>query len=211
MVTRNTMAITNDKFNEDESSFEEPTEAEKELTSWVTQHITRWRDHRDANYMDLWLEYERVFRGIWAAEDKTRESERSRIISPATQQAIETRHAEIMEAIFGQGEFFDIEDDIQDVDGNSFDVEKIKLQLMEDFKKDKIKKSIDQIELMAEIYGTGIGELIVKTEKEYVPKTQAIPGIANAAAIGVEEKDRVAVKIKPVNPKNFLIDPNADY
>jgi hypothetical protein len=204
------MAITNDKFNEDESSFEEPTEAEKELTSWVTQHITRWRDHRDANYMDLWLEYERVFRGIWAAEDKTRESERSRIISPATQQAIETRHAEIMEAIFGQGEFFDIEDDLQDVDGNSFDVEKIKLQLMEDFKKDKIKKSIDQIELMAEIYGTGIGELIVKTEKEYVPKTQAIPGIANAAAIGVEEKDRVAVKIKPVNPKNFLIDPNAD-
>ncbi len=204
------MAITNDKFNEDESSFEEPTEAEKELTSWVTQHITRWRDHRDANYMDLWLEYERVFRGIWAAEDKTRESERSRIISPATQQAIETRHAEIMEAIFGQGEFFDIADDLQDVDGNSFDVEKIKLQLMEDFKKDKIKKSIDQIELMAEIYGTGIGELIVKTEKEYVPKTQAIPGIANAAAIGVEEKDRVAVKIKPVNPKNFLIDPNAD-
>ena len=204
------MAITNDKFNESESSFEEPTEAEKELTSWVTQHITRWRDHRDANYMDLWLEYERVFRGIWAAEDKTRESERSRIISPATQQAIETRHAEIMEAIFGQGEFFDIEDDIKDVDGNPLDVEQIKLQLMEDFKKDKIKKSIDQIELMAEIYGTGIGEIIVKTEKEYIPATQPIPGIANAAAIGVQEKDRVAVKVKPVNPKNFLIDPNAD-
>jgi hypothetical protein len=204
------MAITNDKFNESERSFEEPTEAEKELTSWVTQHITRWRDHRDANYMDLWLEYERVFRGIWAAEDKTRESERSRIISPATQQAIETRHAEIMEAIFGQGEFFDIEDDIKDVDGNPLDVEQIKLQLMEDFKKDKIKKSIDQIELMAEIYGTGIGEIIVKTEKEYTPATQPIPGVANAAAIGVQEKDRVAVKVKPVNPKNFLIDPNAD-
>jgi hypothetical protein len=81
---------------------------------------------------------------------------------------------------------------------------------MEDFKKDKIKKSIDQIELMAEIYGTGIGEIIVKTEKEYIPATQPIPGIANAAAIGVQEKDRVAVKVKPVNPKNFLIDPNAD-
>ena len=204
------MAITNDKFNESESSFEEPTEAEKELTSWVTQHITRWRDHRDANYMDLWLEYERVFRGIWAAEDKTRESERSRIISPATQQAIETRHAEIMEAIFGQGEFFDITDDVKDVDGNPLDVEQIKVQLHEDFKRDKIKKAIDQIELMAEIYGTGIGEIIVKTEKEYIPATQAIPGVAGAAAIGVQEKDRVAVKIKPVNPKNFLIDPNAD-
>jgi len=88
------MALTNnDQFGDDDkdSQWEEPTENEKELTSWITQHITRWRDHRDANYMDLWQEYERVFRGIWSVEDKTRESERSRIISPATQQAIETR------------------------------------------------------------------------------------------------------------------------
>ena len=204
------MVLTNDKFDSEDSQWEEPTENEKELTSWITQHITRWRDHRDANYMDLWQEYERIFRGVWVAEDRGRESERSRIISPATQQAIETRHAEIMEAIFGQGEFFDITDDIKDVDGNPFDVEQIKNQLHEDFKRDKIKKAIDQIELMAEIYGTCIGEIIVKTEKEYLPATQAIPGIANAAAIGVQEKDRVAVKIKPVNPKNFLIDPNAD-
>ncbi len=190
--------------------YEEPTEAERELTSWVVDHTTRWRDHRDANYMDRWMEYERIFRGQWDVNDKTRESERSRIISPATQQAVETRHAEIIEAIFGQGEFFDIEDDIQDVNGNPFDVDQLKNQLMEDFKKDKIKKSVDQIELMAEIYGTGIGEIIVKTEKEYIPATQAIPGVAQAAAIGVQEKERVAVKIKPVNPKNFLIDPNAD-
>ena len=193
-----------------DSPFEEPTESEKELTSWIIDHTDRWRDHRDANYIDLWEEYERIFRGQWSAEDKQRESERSRIISPASQQAVETRHAEIMEAIFGQGEFFDIEDDVKDVDGNPLDVEQIKVQLHEDFKRDKIKKSIDQIELMAEIYGTGIGEIIVKTEKEYTPSTQAIPGIANAAAIGVQEKDRTAVKIKPVNPKNFLIYPNAD-
>lgn len=197
-------------MEEYENNFEEPTESEKELTSWVVQHVDRWRDWRDANFMDSWMEYERIFRGVWEPGDKTRESERSRIISPATQQAIETRHAEIMEAIFGQGEFFDIEDDIRDVNGNPLDVEQIRTQLMEDFKKDKIKKAIDQIELMAEIYGTGIGEIVVKTEKEYIPATQAIPGIAQAAAIGVEERERVAVKIKPVNPKNFLIDPNAD-
>jgi len=193
-----------------ESEFEEPTESEKELTSWVSDHITRWRDYRDGNYMDLWLEYERIFRGQWDVQDKTRDSERSRIISPATQQAVETRHAEIIEAIFGQGEFFDITDDIKDVNGSSLDVEALKAQLMEDFKRDKVKKAIDQIELMAEIYGTGIGEIIVKAEKQYAPATQAIPGIANAAAIGVEETERIAVKIKPINPKNFLIDPNAD-
>lgn len=188
--------------------FYEPTEGDKELLAFVTSHCDKWRDWRDTNYLDSWLEYERIFRGEWAAEDKMRESERSKLVTPATQQAVETRHAEIMEAIFGQGEFFDIEDDIKDIDGNPLDVELIKAQLMEDFKQDKVRKSIDQIELMAEIYGTGIGEIIVKTEKVFVPATQAIPGQMGQAAIGVVEKPRVAVKINPVNPKNFLFDPN---
>lgn len=192
----------------DQNEFEEPTQSDKELTAFVVDHCERWRDWRDTNYLDDYLEYERIFRGEWAAEDKTRDSERSRIVTPATQQAVETRHAEIMEAIFGQGEFFDIEDDIQDVNGNPLDVEMLKNQLMEDFKQDKIRKAIDQIELMAEIYGTGIGEIIVKTEKVFEPATQAIPGQMGQAAIGVVEKSRIAVKIMPVNPKNFLFDPN---
>jgi len=195
--------------NSENSQYDEPTESDKELTDWVVSHTDKWRDYRDQNYLTEWQEYERIFRGQWAAEDSTRSSERSRIISPATQQAIETRHAEIMEAIFGQGEWFDIEDDIRDVNGTPLDVEQLKAQLMEDFSRDKIKKAIDQIELMAEIYGTGIGEIAVKTEKEYAPATQAIPGVQGQAAIGVTEKDRIAVKLVPVNPKNFVIDPNA--
>ena len=188
--------------------FEEPTENDKELTSFVVDHCDRWRDYRNTNFLDKYLEYERIFRCEWAAEDKTRDSERSRIVTPATQQAVETRHAEIMEAIFGQGDFFDIKDDLKDVDGNPLDVEALKAQLMEDFKQDKIRKSIDQIELMAEIYGTGIGEIIVKTEKIFEPATKPMPGQPMQAAIGVVEKDRIAVKIVPVNPKNFLFDPN---
>jgi hypothetical protein len=192
----------------EQNQFYEPTQADKELTDFVVDHCNRWRDYRDTNFLPDWLEYERIFRGQWAVEDKTRDSERSRIVTPATQQAVETRHAEIMEAIFGQGEFFDIQDDIRDVNNNPIDVGIIKAQLMEDFKRDKIRKSIDQIELMAEIYGTGIGEIVVKTEKQYVPSTQPIPGQMGQAAIGVVEKDRIAVKISPVNPKNFLFDPN---
>ena len=188
--------------------FEEPTENDKELTSFVVDHCDRWRDYRNTNFLDKYLEYERIFRCEWAAEDKTRDSERSRIVTPATQQAVETRHAEIMEAIFGQGDFFDIKDDLKDVDGNPLDVEALKAQLSEDFKQDKIRKSIDQIELMAEIYGTGIGEIIVKTEKIFEPATKPIAGQPMQAAIGVVEKDRIAVKIVPVNPKNFLFDPN---
>ena len=192
----------------DQNEFEQPTESDKELTAFVTDHCTRWRDWRDTNYLEKYLEYERIFRGEWASEDKTRDSERSRIVTPATQQAVETRHAEVMEAIFGQGEFFDIQDDLQDINKNPIDVGVLKAQLMEDFKQDKIRKAIDQIELMAEIYGTGIGEIIVKTEKVFEPATQAIPGQMGQAAIGVVEKSRIAVKIMPVNPKNFLFDPN---
>jgi hypothetical protein len=190
------------------NEFQEPTQQDKDLTAFVVDHCDRWRDYRNTNFLEAWLEYERIFRGEWAVEDKTRDSERSRIVTPATQQAVETRHAEIMEAIFGQGEFFDIQDDVRDVNNDPLDVAAIKTQLMEDFKVDKIRKAIDQIELMAEIYGTGIGEIVVKTEKVFVPSTQPIPGATGQAAIGVMEKDRIAVKIVPVNPKNFLFDPN---
>jgi hypothetical protein len=193
-----------DQFEEVSSD----TQNEQALVAFVIDHCERWRDYRDTNFLEKWEEYERIFRGEWAAEDKTRDSERSRMVTPATQQAVETRHAEIMEAIFGQGEFFDIQDDIRDVDGNPLDVEAIKAQLMEDFKVDKIRKSIDQIELMAEIYGSGIGEIVVATEKVFEPATRPIPGEVGTAATGVVEKNRVAVKIMPVNPKNFLFDPN---
>ena len=192
----------------EQNEFYEPTQNDKELTAFIVDHCDRWRTYRDTNFLDSYLEYERIFRGQWAPEDKVRDSERSRIVTPATQQAVETRHAEIMEAIFGQGEFFDIQDDLKDVNGNPLDVSILKAQLMEDFKQDKIRKSIDQIELMAEIYGTGIGEIVVKTEKIFEPATQPIPGQPGQAAIGVVEKNRVAIKLNPVNPKNFLFDPN---
>ena len=190
--------------------YEEPTEEENGLVDFVIDHTNRWRDYRDTNFLADWDEYERIFRGRWNAMDKTKETERSRLVSPATQQAIETRHAEIMEAIFGQGEFFDIKDDIMDVNGNPLDVEEIKAKLNEDFKQDKIIKAVDAIELMAEIYGTGIGEILVKEVTAFRPATKPIPGVAGTAAIGVEEYSRISVPLKPVNPRNFLIDPNAD-
>lgn len=196
------------KDNNEGVQFEQPSDADRELTAFVVQHCDRWRDHRDQNYLECWLEYDRIFRGVWASEDRTRESERSRLISPATQQAVETRHAEIMEAVFGNGEFFDIKDDITDYNGNSMDVEAIKALLKEDLERYKIRKSVDSILLMAEIYGTGIGEIMVKTDKEYIPQTQPIPG-SDQAAFGVQEKEVFFVKVNPVNPKNFLIDPNA--
>ena len=191
--------------NMNDNVFEEPTQSDTEIIDFVVTHTDRWRDWRDGNYLESWKEYERIFRGQWSAEDRTRESERSRIISPATQQAVETRHAEICEAIFGNGEWFDIADDL--ADANKLDVEQIKLQLTEDLNKDKIRKAISQVELLAEIYGTGIGEIIVQKKPEMVPTMMPMPD--GTMAYGVMEKDYTCVKLNPINPKNFLIDPNA--
>jgi hypothetical protein len=192
----------------DRNDFDEPNESDKELIAFVVEHCDRWRDYRNTNFLPQWEEYERIFRGEWAIEDKTRDSERSRLVTPMTQQAVETRHAEIIEAIFGSGEYFDIKDDVKDIDGNPMDVEMLKVQMMEDLKKDKFRKYVDHISLLAAIYGTGIAEITTTMEKEYVPATQPIPGMAGQAAIGVQEVDRVSVKPIPVNPKNFLWDPN---
>jgi hypothetical protein len=165
-----------------------------------------WRNYRDENYMDRWDEYERLWRGLYADEDKTRDSERSRLISPALQQAVDNKQADLEEAVFAKGVFFDISDDISDQDKT--DVEKMKSLLSEDFKKDKVRKNIGQIMTLAEIYGTGIGEIIVKQKKSLTPATQptAQPGLA---MIGVNTNYRVSVDLKPINPRNFLVDPNA--
>lgn len=204
-LLENTGQVVDEVESEEQTEYHQPTENEKELTAFVVSHTDKWREHRDQNYADEWDKYERMFRGVWAGSDKQRDSERSKVISPATQQAIETRHAEVMEAIFGQGEYFDIKDDLADQNG-PMDVEKLKAQLNEDFAQDKIRKSIDQIVLLGEIYGTGIAEITVATEKQYKP--MQVPLDQQQMAYGVGEKDRVCVKLVPVNPKNLLSDPN---
>ena len=182
------------------------TDDDKELVSFIVDQCNTWRDHRDVNYLDKWEEYERLFRGIWDALDKTRESERSRLVTPALQQAIESKQAEISEAVFGRGEFFDIVDDRNDQDPN--DVALVRKQMHEDFKTSRIKKSLDDIILLGELYGTGIGEILVKEKTVMSPATQAIPG-TEMAAIGVQEKKQFMIDLYPVNPRNFLIEPNA--
>ena len=177
------------------------------LVDWVMEYVEDWRLHRDTNYLEDWKEFERLWRGEWAAEDRLRDTERSRITSPALQQAIENHTADIEEAIFGQGDhLFDIDDDMMDKDPR--DVEYLKSYMKEKFKKNKIRKAVGDITLLASIYGTGIGEITTKKIKELVPATRQMPEV-DAVAVGVEEKESVVVSLKPISPQNFLIDPTA--
>ena len=71
---------------------------EQTVESWVMEKCDHWRDHFTNNYEEKFDEYNRLWRGHFSAEDKTRNSERSQIISPALQQAVESAVAEIEEA-----------------------------------------------------------------------------------------------------------------
>lgn len=185
------------------------TEADKELVKYVMAHCDRWRDHKEVNYGDDWDEYERLYYGVWSDEDKTRDSERSKIISPAIRQAVENKTSEIIEATTGRGEFFILEDNALDENGTEIDVEAVSRQLHEDLKKHKVDRSWAEVNRNAEIYGAGFAEIQIKEALEFVPATQPIPG-SNTAAIGVIEKQVTAVFIKSIHPRNILWDPNAD-
>jgi len=182
--------------------FNEDVFQEESLESWVMSKCDSWRQHYQTNYEAKFDEYYRIWRGIWAAEDKTRQSERSRLISPATQQAVESSVAEIEEATFGRGKWFDIEDE------DNPEIIKLRDRLHADSKKNRIRKDVGECLINAAVFGIGIGEIVISEIKESKPATQPILDGA-LSAVGVTIQNRTVCKIRPVMPQNFLIDPVA--
>ena len=176
------------------------------VEDWVMEKCDSWRDHFDNNYQDRFEEYNRLWRGQFSAEDRTRDSERSQIVSPALQQAVESAVAEIEEATFGRGRFFDIKDDLRD--GEPQDVVYLREQLNKDFKQNKARKGVAECLINAAVYGTGIAEIVLQEEKEMKPASQPIME-GQMQAVGVNIADRTVCKLRPVLPQNFLIDPVA--
>ena len=179
---------------------------EQDIEGWVMDKCDDWRDHYEANYSDKFEEYYRLWRGHWSAQDQTRQSERSKIISPALQQAVESSVAELEEATFGRGKWFDIKDDVRDQ--NPADIAALRSYLEEDFAKNKVRKNVAECLINAAVFGTGIAEVVIEEEKEMAPATQPVMG-GELQAVGVTIKDRTCVKLRPVMPQNFLIDPVA--
>jgi hypothetical protein len=183
------------------------SESDKDLVAFIIDHCDRWKEHRDNNYQAKWDEYERLYYGVWSDEDKTRDSERSRLVSPAIRQAVENKTSEIIEATTGRGEFFELEDDAADQE--EMDIEMVKTQLHDDLKKDKVDKVWAEVNRNAEVFGLGVAEIQIKSTVELQPAMQPLPN-GQAAAIGVMEVDRVSVPVKSVHPRNFVWDPNSE-
>ena len=192
--------ITNDNMND-------PMLADTaSLEAYVLHKMQEWEDFVESNFFSQWDEYYRIWRGVWAEEDKTRTSERSRIVTPATQQAVESSTADIEEATFGHGELFDVSDDVQDQDPR--DIAMLRRQLDEDFRKQKIRQSCAEVLLNAAVYGTGAAELVLEEVNDVAPATEEMMG-GDMTAVGVNITPRTVVKMKPIQMKNFRIDPVA--
>ena len=190
----------------DEILSQDPLMIEESLEDWVMTKCENWRDYYESNYEAKFEEYYRLWRGQWDPADSERASERSRIISPALQQAVESNVAELEEATFGRGKWFDISDDMNDPDRQ--DIQYLRKKLTEDFEACKVRKAVAECLINAAVFGTGVGEVVLEEIKEMAPATQPVMG-GDLTAVGVNITDRIVVKLKPVLPQNFLIDPVA--
>ena len=185
---------------------EDPLMIQETVEDWVINKCEDWRDYYESNYEARFEEYYRLWRGIWDPSDSERRSERSRIISPALQQAVESNVAELEEATFGRGKWFDVSDNLGDTERQ--DVLFLRNKLTEDFENCMIRKSVAECLINAAVFGTGVGEIVIEEMKEMAPATQPIMD-GDLQAVGVSIQERVKVKLKPVLPQNFLIDPVA--
>ena len=188
-----------------------PTDQLAPLTAWVMTRVKQWRDHRRSNYELQWDEYERLWRGLWTPADKNKKSERSTLITPALGEAVENIVAEVEEAVFGRGDFFDIKAELDDSPELKIITDKNKANLKEDLANHcEFVPHVGEALINAAVYGTGIGEIFVKTFKlrEIVSSVMAMqPGVA--PQMQVRTKEVRYAYLQSANPRNFLIDPLA--
>jgi hypothetical protein len=154
------------------------------------------RQVRDRLYKKKWDQYERTFRGLYSGADRTRQGERSRLVSPALSAAIDSISATIEDAIFSRDRWFDTADDV--LDRNPDDIKHAHRVLEEDLDLAGVPDAIAKVVLNGCLYGTGIGKInITRRELRTVNRGQ------------VEKEQRALVTLEAIPPWEFVIDSQA--
>ena len=84
----------------------------------------------------------------------------------------------------------------------------LRKKLHEDFDKAQIRARIGEVLINCAVYGTGIAEVVLEEVEEAVPSTRPLMD-GELQEFGVQKRKRPMVKLNPVQPRNFLIDPCA--
>ena len=146
----------------------------QELVSWVMERVVRWRNARDNEYDEKWQNYWSLWKGEWNPRLKAKNAERSKLIAPALQQAVDQTVAEMVEATFGRGNWVDISDDVDAQQRAA--AEQSRDQLLKDFDRDGVGHDIRESFINGAIYGTGIAKRIVDEIEEEVLQADPILG-----------------------------------
>lgn len=188
---------------EDNLDTNQPQNTDSDLVSWVMTRVNRWRDDRDQTYEKVWGEYYRLWRGRHIAEDRTRSTERSRLVSPALAQALEMTIAELEEATFGRDAWVDVIDDAGDPDHS--DIHGIRKQLLDDMAIDKVPEAIGSSYMHGGLWGTLAAKVVVDQ--------QSVPSVIqdDEGESVVIFEPRIAVKVVPIPPMELIPDPDAEY
>lgn len=172
----------------------------EELVSWIMTRVERWRRARDAEFSDNWTKYYCLWKGDWSPMLKGKQAERSKLIAPALQQAVDQTLAEMVEATFSKSTWFDVSDDVDPRQRAA--AEASRDQLLKDFDRDGVSHDIRESYLNGCILGTGIA----KRRVEEIDETEVnVDVITNTPAVEAVGK-RVKVTWEAISPRNFVID-----
>lgn len=188
--------------------------ANPELASWIMEKVSRWRLSRNNNHSEKWEQYYRIWRGQWDPSLRGKAAERSKLITPATQSAVDQTVAEMAEAVFGRGMWFDLTEEApqappqgqappqqpqapgqppppdpaaiaaQQAAALRAEEEMVRDHLIDDFAQSRLVSDVIETFYNGSLYGTGISKRVIDTKLD---GTQYICW-------------------EPVNPNGFVID-----
>lgn len=184
-----------------------PDERGADLAAWIMERVTKWRTQRDQRHRLRWDEYGQIWRGEYTAGTPgARKSERSKIVTPASMQAVDSTCAEIEEAVFGREQWFDVDEDEAEKGDIKAQLEMTKARdlLRELLEEENVPTAVSKAILLAAVYGTGILKVNVypKIIRSVVANEQGAPSVTKA--------EEARVEAIPVEPYSFVPDPTTD-
>jgi hypothetical protein len=192
-------AAADDSIDDLLAQSKEESAPDPALAAWIMEKVNRWRISRNNNYGTDWEKYYRIWRGKWDPSLKLKQAERSRIITPATQSAVDQTVAEMAEAVFGRGMWFDLSEEAPPMNvpppgqppqgPTPEDIERerdetIRDNLIDDFANSRLVADVVETFYNGAVYGEGIAKRVIKTRLD----------------------GKKFVGWDPVNPNGFVID-----
>ena len=197
-------------MDQNSEEFAEPVDtANPDLVGWVMEKVQQWRTSRDAKFATNWAQYYKLWKCEWSPDLKNKNAERSRLVAPATQNAVDQTVAEMAEAVFGRGKYIEIDLPDDAPPDQLAAAEMTRSSLIDDFDRDKVQGEILKVFVNGAIYGTGIAKRTISTRDDKSPSVtwEAVAPsdfVIDTAACGID--DALGCAHETILPQHIVTD-----